>query len=231
MSDQNTKTAQVACAGVSYFTREAVLDANGATRRTQSGEEIYTEIRHEAARGEIVELTTSEFDRLDKYGALREPSDAPLFPDRPYATPFGIPVPTGEGDERAAFAGPVMGHPAPVAADGLTDQEFLNRDRSAALTPEQAAALEAQADGKVDANGKSTFNIEDSTVEETTEFLQSEKPNADATVALAGDDPVLAQKLVEAELARPSGQQRSTVVERLEAVANSDGDGDEEETS
>lgn len=143
--------AQVICAGVSYFTSEEALGANGQPLKDAKGDPMQVTLRHEAVMEDVIELSQYEFDRLAALGAVREPSSAPLRPAL-VATPFGMPVPNLETGELAAYEGPIMGDPRPAGPASASDIE-LRRGRPAALAPEEAARLERMALGLEDANG------------------------------------------------------------------------------
>lgn len=144
--------AQVLAAGVSYFSITKVMDPAGNPRLDRrSGQEITTEMRHEAMHGDVVEMSQYEFDRLAGMGAVRAPSSAPTRPAL-VATPFGVPMPDADGVNRA-FQGPVMGNPAPTA--GATDLEISRAEVAGALTPEESARLQEEAlVGKNDDSGE-----------------------------------------------------------------------------
>jgi hypothetical protein len=59
------------------------------------------------------------------------------------------------------------------------------------------------------------FDVDGATVQELAEWIRSEKPNVDDTVGLADNDPVLAEKVLEAEQVATSGSPRSGVESRL----------------
>lgn len=57
-----------------------------------------------------------------------------------------------------------------------------------------------------------------SSVADLAEWLKEAKPNVDDTVALAEDDPELAQKVLDAETAATGGKPRQGVVDKLERI-------------
>ncbi len=137
------KDAQVISGGISYFSVETVKGPDGNPRTNpKTGLEITTELRHNALHGDLVTMSEYEFARLSAMGAVREPSSAPTRSAIPAPTPFGVPVPN-EDQQMAAFAGPIMGHPAPSA--GASDLQISRAEVAGALTPENAAAMEAEA--------------------------------------------------------------------------------------
>lgn len=212
--------AEVRCAGISYFTREKILDANGNPRKNPDGTDIESDIRREAAMGQIVELSEAEYDRLVQLGAVQEPGSRPLpgSPGAPtYATPFGVPVMTEDGP--VAYEGPIMGDPRPGTL------------HASGLTPEQAAELERRArgaddpeetDADADTPPATGFDVAAATPEEIREHIDSNKLNADQTVGLAGDSPGLGEKVLEAEYGRD--KPREGVVSRLEKLVDGDAD-------
>jgi hypothetical protein len=150
-TEVTTKEAQVIASGISYFTEEPVRGPTGSVRTDALGNDINVVVRHEAVHGETVELTEYEFDRLSDLGAVREPSDAPLRPAQgTIATPFGVPVVDPETGLAAAFRGPVMGDPRPAGPD--VNPTDLARGRPGALSPEEAARLQAIAEGDAEFN-------------------------------------------------------------------------------
>ncbi len=147
---------QVIAAGVSYFSADKVLGPNGDPLIVKGNEVISTQ-RHEALLGDVVKMSQHEYDRLFALNAVRIPSSAPIRPEIPVATPFGVPMPTGKNGEMQAFQGPVMGHPAPSA--GATDLEISRAEVAGALSPEESARLQEQA--LVGANDDSAEAISD----------------------------------------------------------------------
>lgn len=135
-----TKQAQIIAAGASYFTVDVVRGPGGSIRKDKNGNDVTTEIRHNAVMGEIVTMDEYEFDRLKELGAVREPSSEPIISATPKPTPFGVPLVNDNG-ELEAYKGPVMGDP--VSSAGMTDQQL--RAAGGHLSPEEAAALEEKA--------------------------------------------------------------------------------------
>lgn len=212
---------QVIGGHATYFTKEAVLDPEGKQAvHPRTGENLYTSIRVNASQGETIEVEAHEAARLKEVGVVRDPSDAPILSEIPKPTPFGVPL-RNENDALVGWTGPVMGDPAPGGA-GLSDLELRSAARG--LSSEEAAEFQRQAN---EGAGGEKFNASDATAEEIQEYLDQNKTNVGDTVALAkGDggelDPVLAERVLEAELARDNP--RSGVVERLEAALEEDED-------
>lgn len=66
-----------------------------------------------------------------------------------------------------------------------------------------------------------TFDAATASVEELVAYLENEKPNAAETVALAGDDPEVAAKVLEAEgMFAGEREPRASVVKPLTAVVD-----------
>lgn len=66
------------------------------------------------------------------------------------------------------------------------------------------------------------FDVATAGVDEIVEYLREKKPTAKETVALAGGDPDIAQRVLDAELALASdegGDPRKSVVDPLEKIA------------
>lgn len=61
---------------------------------------------------------------------------------------------------------------------------------------------------------------ESSSVEELTAWIGEDQPTIDEVVELAGDSPVMARKLIDAETAATGGDPRKGVTTKLEKVAN-----------
>lgn len=109
-------SAQVICVGVSYFGQ---VDATGPDGRPGKAP-----IRLRASRGDIIELDQTEFDRQAGLGAVRDPSDAPLF-GPPTQTPFTVPAaePGSPGVVASRLTPFTVGDPAGLAGD--TDPELV----------------------------------------------------------------------------------------------------------
>lgn len=172
-------------------------------------------------RGEVIDLIPREAARLqqDHIRAV-VPADQPLTyaemgdeqlaretaalgltvpsssadPDRPLRTDF---INVLEAYERGETAGVgVSSVPGGIAVGGAN------------VTPGVAQAVGS--DSEIDVAGSS--------VEDIAAYLEAEKPNAAETVALAGDDPELAQKVLDAEKAAQGGDPRVTVQEPLQKI-------------
>lgn len=226
MSDQSTTTttaydrepqvelvpAQVLAAGVSYFTKEAVIGPDGEPTRLPNGETLYVTLRHEALQGELIELMPLEYARLKADGFVRDPSSEPILPIR-MPTPFSVPLAVGENGELMAYPGPVMGDPRP----SNPDESGREMDRRP-LTAEESAALEARANGQ---NEDGSFNVNEATSDEVKEHIEAEGLTVPDTLALAKQsdgtyNAELANKVLTAELDRDDP--RSSVVDPLEKV-------------
>jgi hypothetical protein len=110
-------TGEVTAVRVAYF----------ETQPSSTDPEATVQVRLSASRGEKVDFSQSEYDRLLELNAVQEPGSRP--------TPFGTPVRDPETGQAIHWEGPVMGDPRPGApVGGLTDDE--------------RAALEARARGE-----------------------------------------------------------------------------------
>lgn len=178
-----TRQAEVCCSGVSYFTTEKVLNANGEPRKDKKGDEITFEKRHEAFMGDVITLSTFEFDRLEALGAVQVPGSKPLPGSpgtTPKPTPFGVPLPDPETGELKAWEGPVMGQPEPHGP-GTDDRDIVAGPRP--LTTEEAAELEARARGEQDPDeGPVDAGLYDSYMELDKEDLKEEAKTEGLTV-------------------------------------------------
>lgn len=117
------KEVQVICTRAIWFETTQI---NGVDAQT----------RHSAGYGDVVEIPSSEAERLEELGAVQDPGGV-LPRDRgPVATPFSQP------QGASAFTGPVMGDPKPGG-----DESNLG---VGGLTPEQLEELERKANGDDD---------------------------------------------------------------------------------
>jgi hypothetical protein len=66
------------------------------------------------------------------------------------------------------------------------------------------------------------FDPVSSTDEDLVNHITSERLNVDETVALAGGDPVLAQRVIDADAEANDGEPRKTVAAKLQAVIDAD---------
>jgi hypothetical protein len=119
-------TGEVTAVRVAYF----------ETQPSSTDPEATVQVRLSASRGEKVDFSQSEYDRLLELNAVQEPGSRPLpGTGPPVPTPFGTPVRDPETGQALHWEGPVMGDPRPGApVGGLTDDE--------------RAALEARARGE-----------------------------------------------------------------------------------
>lgn len=83
---------------------------------------------------------------------------------------------------------------------------------------ERGSRLGAFADDTEPTGPAGGFSVVDASDDEVDEYLLENEPNADATVALAGDDPESAQRLIDAE-ERTREEPRKGVLEKLEKIA------------
>ena len=158
-----------------------------------------------ARMGELVELTAEEAERLLAEGAVQKQGAAPLA-----NSPEHEPGPTPFSQSAGPWVGPIMGDPNPNSPVG-------------GLTPEEAAAFEAQAASGLAPDEE--FVAAEATDEELLHYLETKKPNVEDTLILAMDDegeydPVLVERVLEAEQARE--KPRSGVVDVLTAESESE---------
>ena len=66
---------------------------------------------------------------------------------------------------------------------------------------------------------------------EVTEWINSEKPNVQLTVAAANDDPDAAATILEAERVSHDGEGRTTVIDPLQKIVERAVDADESQTT
>lgn len=99
----------------------------------------------------------------------------------------------------------------------LSDVDYDRAKKfDAFYTEEQLAELaSAETPPVTDADG---FNLESADVEQTAEWLKTEKPTVDEVVERVNEDYQVAQKVLDAEKLATGNQSRSTLVERLQAV-------------
>lgn len=163
-----TKKVEVCCASVSYFEKQKVLDADGTPRTLVDGRTPMTvDVRKDALRGEIIEISAAQADRLLAEHMVQEPGSKSVFPE-PKATLFSVPSPVddeGNGvkpivnpatlvDQRPAQESSGAGQPLNPEAQLEIQRKAaeLNASLSAdeAATEAQLAALENEGDGDGD---------------------------------------------------------------------------------
>jgi hypothetical protein len=117
---------EVTAVRVAYFeTQPSTTDPDGTVQ-----------VRLSAGRGEVVDFSQKEYDRLADLNAVQEPGSRPMpGTGPPVPTPFGTPVRDPETGDALHWEGPVMGDPKPGAAVG-------------GLSEEERVALEARARGE-----------------------------------------------------------------------------------
>lgn len=74
-----------------------------------------------------------------------------------------------------------------------------------------------------------TDDIKDMSDSELNEFVEARRLGAPATIALSGDDPVLAQRLIDAEQAVTGRDPRASVIEGLQRVIDRHNEEEEED--
>jgi hypothetical protein len=102
-----------------------------------------------------------------------------------------------------------------VAIDSETDLSTLPSDVVSNLRDRGAIS----GVGASSSGSGGSLNVASASVDDIASHIESESLNASDTVALAGDDPVLAQKVLDAENAAHGGDGRTTVVSKLEKLA------------
>jgi hypothetical protein len=209
------KQAEVICAGIRYFKKEAVLDSEGEPRKLADNTTVlYVDIPHDAVMAEVVELSEHEFQRLAALGCVQEPGAAPLPNDpnrRPLATPFSAPMRTDEDDEALAY-------PESSVINNLPPTTVPAIDRAGpGLSPEEAARLVGQIDDDEDGDG--VIDPQTASVADLAEWIRTDKPNATEVVEAAQGDSEIAAKLLEAEQLA-TDPPRKSVVEPLQRVAD-----------
>lgn len=103
------------------------------------------------------------------------------------------------------------------ALDAITDAD---EELPPAGVPRSVAEAEAQAGAEEDSG---EFDASEAGDDELVEYLRTQQPNVSETVALAGDDPDLAQRLIDAETAlaaEEGGEPRKGVIDGLERIAD-----------
>lgn len=133
--------AEVRCAGVTYFADEEGLRPDGTVGTIR--------VRREAARGDIIDLSQSEYDRLEALDAVQKPGSAPTAPTAAVSTLFTVGAPS----EFANAPADTSGVPAEPLAGGYADE---NKD-----------ALQAEADRRgltVNGTGKDGAIVKDDLV-------------------------------------------------------------------
>jgi hypothetical protein len=198
------KEAQVICAGVSYFESREVLDASGNPRKDDRGIEIKVDVRLDARLGEIIKISEPEYERLALLDAVQEPGAAPLPGSGP-AKPTLFSTPVRVDDEmQSTDTAEVMD---PHNATGRNDS---------GLTPEEASRLERQTQGLTD----DEIDLETATVEEVATWIKEDSVTVTELVD-AAEDPVLAQKLIDAENMATGGKPRKTAIKQLQEIVDS----------
>lgn len=107
--------------------------------------------------------------------------------------------------------------------DAVNAFEPLKSSKKAQTTKEDQAPV-AGGDPAADPSGTSADpqvdgpDISSMSDDELSKFLEEREPNEGDTVAMAGDDPELAERLLSAESAATGGSPRKGVSERLQAI-------------
>lgn len=193
--------AKVNGVSAAYFTSEPVLDAEGNPRKRSNGDKITVQVRHEARRGEVIQLSEYEFDRLaaEDIVVAEDEELRPLGQSLP--TPFSVPV--------VVDGKPRMFDPGDIA------------EAAGELAPDLAAQLEARADGTAGPEGE--FVIDDADEEALKKWVDSNNIETIQTYLKNENDgempdPDDARRVIEAELTRDNPRQ--SLVDNLEKVAS-----------
>lgn len=102
----------------------------------------------------------------------------------------------------------------------LSDVDYQRAQRFDALASEEEQQQEAEdAQGDLDVSDPSS--VEDASVEQLSAYIKAERPTVDETVAIAHDQPELAEKVKQAEYHATGGQPRSTLISELDDIINS----------
>jgi hypothetical protein len=166
-----------------------------------------------ASRGECVELTEDQAERLIDLGAAK-PWDEPLSYD--------------EMDD-AGLRAAASQRGVAVTSSGADPDQPLRQDYVAALTAydlgQDAAVLGASTvpGGVVSIGAASVpegdgYSAQGRSATEVSQWIESEKPNAADTVAAAGNDPATAAVVLEAESAATGGDPRASVEKPLQKI-------------
>jgi hypothetical protein len=165
-----------------------------------------------ASRGECVELTEDQAERLIDLGAAK-PWDEPLSYDE-------------MDDDALRSAASQRG--VAVTSSGADADRPLRQDYVSALSAydlgQDAAVLGASTvpggvavvgDAPVSPEG---YSAQGRSASEVASWIESEKPNAADTVAAAGDDPDTAAVVLEAESTATKGDPRASVEKPLQKI-------------
>jgi hypothetical protein len=117
------------------------------------------------------------------------------------------------------------GH-ALVTVDGENPPEHAGEEGNPGSFPAERAGFvdKATRDGGDGATAASSdYSAKGKSATAVAKWIESERPNEDATVAAAQDDPDLARRVLEAESAATQGDPRQGVKSRLERIAEGGG--------
>lgn len=177
---------KVATAGITWYETET---------QKINGKPVEVHIQQMGLFGQTVDLPEGEFERLEADGYVIG-ADEELAISSSYATPMTTPAPVSpETASIEDVSGEGAGHPA--------DDPEANAGDGASENDEGKAPAEP------------TAITEATTVEDVMKVIQEGQLNADATIALAGGDPVVAKLVIDAEV---NVADRKTVVEPLQKI-------------
>jgi hypothetical protein len=111
---------------------------------------------------------------------------------------------------------------SPVLVDGVHPSPATEQDAETHAVTESDFLPSSR---RPDTLGGSVFDARGKSAAEVSEWISSERPNAETTVAAAHNDPDAARVLVEAENAAHENDGRSTVVARLKRIADGEQQG------
>lgn len=132
--------------------------------------------------------------------------------------------------------------PHPVEPDKtILRQRFARRGETVKLRAEDIRRGEqhdafgdpnqpnARAGAATDDAGSQVANVAGKSDQQIVEWLEEEKPTVPQTIAAAGDDPELAQRILDAEYQVTGRDARNGVVEGLERIVEQDDDDDDDD--
>jgi hypothetical protein len=171
------------------------------------------------ARGEQIDLTADQAERLEGLGAVK-PWDDPLSYDemdddalRSAAASRGVLVPSSGADSDK-----------PLRTDFINALNSYDLGQDAAVvgvTTVPGGVVNLGAADLGDAGG--SYSARGRSATEVTSWIESEKPNAGDTVAAAGGDPETAKVVLEAENTATGQDPRKSVEKQLQAIIDGDG--------
>jgi hypothetical protein len=112
-----------------------------------------------------------------------------------------------------------------ITIDGENPPEVAGEEGNPGTFPAERAGFvdKASRGGDTGTAASSDYSAKGKSATQVAKWIESERPNEDATVAAAQDDPDLARRVLEAESAATQGDPRQGVKSRLERIAGGDG--------